>query len=172
MRYTITTLLCFTALVAILLKFSMEPRPPSLTAWGYENPPSGKPFMDECYAFHNFYGKTIDEAELMFADNALRYSEDLMWMPDNCVPFYLMAYCNYLLSDASECGPEGASCFLMVVENQDKVIVARGGDLVTRVSSVLNRLEANQFWYGVSTGTYPDFKDRVKRCRNLIAPAG
>ena len=46
--------------------------------WGTDTP----------YAYTHFYGLTIAEAAELFEDNALRYLEDVMFMP-HCVFRYL-----------------------------------------------------------------------------------
>ena len=69
--------------------------PPTLRDWRFEEPLNDPPADDEQYAFHHFFGKSLEEAELLFVENAIYYQEDLMWMPAVCSRYYLMAYCDY-----------------------------------------------------------------------------
>ena len=47
--------------------------------------------LDERAACDHFLGKTLDEAEALFAENALYYQEDLMWMGPKAFRFYVFA---------------------------------------------------------------------------------
>ncbi len=58
---------------------------------------SGSP--DARVACKHFLGKTLDQAEAMFRDNALYYHEDLMWMGPVAFDFYVEAALRYLESD-------------------------------------------------------------------------
>ena len=173
MKYSITTLLCMTAVCAILCRLWMGTKPPSLEDWGFRAPPIGHPQgIDEEYAFHHFYGKSLAEAEAMFVDNAMYYQEDLLWMPDICMQFYIIAYCDYLLSDVSADDSDAASCFFMIAELNHEAIAAGGKELIDKVSEVLQRLAAQQAWYGASKEIYGDFEKHAIKCLNLIESAG
>lgn len=126
--------------------------------------------MDEGHAFHHFFGMTLEQAEQLFAENALYYAEDLMWMPGACLQYYLVAFCNYLLSNASIGDSDGASSFFTIVEDQSAAI-AGDHDLTARVDDVLSRLEAKQDWYDASVEIYGDFGELSRKCQKLIQAA-
>lgn len=71
--------------------------------------------LDERVAVRHFAGKTLDEAEALFRDNALLYQEDLMFMGPVAFRFYVVAYVNYLRSDASSGDSDAVNCFLGLV---------------------------------------------------------
>ncbi len=48
--------------------------------------------LDERYACKNFLGKNLGEAEELFRENALHYSEDLEWMGPVAFRYYIRAY--------------------------------------------------------------------------------
>jgi hypothetical protein len=52
--------------------------------------------LDAKHARKNFYGKTLEEAELLFRQNALHYQEDLMSMGPAGFRFYVEAFTRYL----------------------------------------------------------------------------
>jgi hypothetical protein len=54
--------------------------------------------LDEKLALKNFLGKTLNEAESLFRENAIYYQESLMWMGDKGFCFYFRAYDSYLRS--------------------------------------------------------------------------
>jgi hypothetical protein len=67
--------------------------------------------LDERSACEHFLGKTIEQAEAMFRDNAIRYQEDLMWMGPAAFRYYLPAFIAYIKS-SSACGDADAiNCF-------------------------------------------------------------
>ena len=55
--------------------------------------------IDEACALKNFLGKSIAEAESLFRDNALKYTEDLLWMGPVAFRFYIHAAINYVQSE-------------------------------------------------------------------------
>ena len=60
----------------------------------------GDDSLDDRYAIRHFYGKTLAEAEELFAeDSPLTYTEDLMWMEPVGFRFYIRAAIRYGLSD-------------------------------------------------------------------------
>jgi hypothetical protein len=74
--------------------------------------------LDEQVAVRHLAGKTLDEAEALFRDNALRYQEDLMFMGPVAFRFYVPAYVNYLRSAASSGDPDAVNCFVGLVRHR------------------------------------------------------
>lgn len=71
--------------------------------------------LDTEWAYREFHGKTMEEAVRLFEDNALRCSENLIYMPNRVFGFYLKAYITYLMSDAAVGDSNGASCFIGLI---------------------------------------------------------
>lgn len=57
--------------------------------------------LDERTAVEHFLGKTISEAERLFAESSLNYGEDLVYMSETAFKFYFKALENYIRSDMS-----------------------------------------------------------------------
>ncbi|MDR3232623.1 MAG: hypothetical protein LBT46_02965 [Planctomycetaceae bacterium] len=76
--------------------------------------------LDVEYAYKHFAGKTLEQAEELFAANALCYQEDLMWMPPTPFRYYICSYINYLLGNKSENDTDAASCFIALVKHKLK----------------------------------------------------
>ena len=72
--------------------------------------------LDIKKAKEHFFGKTLEEAEELFVENALYYQEDILFMPSIPFRYYVHAYMNYLLDKRSKGDTEAASCFLMVIK--------------------------------------------------------
>ena len=66
--------------------------------------------LDEQWAEENFFEKSKQEAELMFRDNALRYTDDLYAMGPKALVFYLEAAVDYIVSDHSSEDSGAVSC--------------------------------------------------------------
>ena len=111
--------------------------------------------LDERHACRVFFGKSIAEAEALFRENALFYSEDLLWMGPVGFQFYLAAYINYLLSPASAGDSDGINCFTGLLEfrtQQDSAALIPIQEVVTKACHKLvkdfAKFEANPDFYG------------------------
>jgi hypothetical protein len=62
---------------------------------------------DERCAREHFLGKSLDEAEALFRQNALFYEEDLLWMGAPAFRYYVPAFIRYIRSEHSRCDPDG-----------------------------------------------------------------
>ena len=55
--------------------------------------------LDGRDACKNFLGKTLDEAEVLFRENSIRYQMDLVWMGPVAFRFYIRAAIRYVESE-------------------------------------------------------------------------
>jgi hypothetical protein len=67
--------------------------------------------LDERCACEHFQGKTLQQAEAMFRDNAMRYQEDLMWMGPIAFRYYLPAFISYIQSSSARGDADAINCF-------------------------------------------------------------
>jgi len=74
--------------------------------------------LDEISAQKNFLNKTIEEAELLFRENSIKYQEDLMWMRIKAFDFYMQSLINYLQSDYSKGDSDIINCMYDNIEFQ------------------------------------------------------
>ena len=72
--------------------------------------------LDEECACRNFLGRTRREAEELFRDNLLHYSEDLLWMGPRAFEFYVRAAIDYLKSEHARGDCDGVSAFHGTIE--------------------------------------------------------
>lgn len=124
--------------------------------------------MDIPYAYKHFLGKNLEEAFDLFVDNALCYQEDIMFMPVVCFRYYVQAYADYLLSEASKDDSDGANCFFGLVEIRRDDISKSPDIVVSQVRKTLLRLRDNQSWYDADEDIYGSFKSRSVTCLKLI----
>ncbi len=130
--------------------------------------------LDEPYAYENFYSKSLEEAEMLFAEgtegfqNALSRQEDVSVMPFRCFQFYVWAYMNYLLSERSKSDADGASAFMDLVEWRQEDFRRIGSEAVTAALRVLDRIASSQGWYDADLDIYGDFHERATEVRRHL----
>jgi hypothetical protein len=73
--------------------------------------PSGGTSLDEASALRDFYGKTVEEIEILMQKNPLRYFEGFMWMGPYAFLYYIHAGFNYLKSPASFLNGDSVDAF-------------------------------------------------------------
>lgn len=126
--------------------------------------------LDERCAVKNFLGKDLEQARSLFAENFLRYQEDLMWMGPKAFAFYVHAAFNYLLSEEADNATDAVSSFLSLIEfrlEYEPTEVARVGPIIRE--SILKMLE-NFERYGFGGEVYGDaYGDVAGRFRVLLS---
>jgi hypothetical protein len=100
--------------------------------------------LDERCAVKNFLGKTSDEAYAMFADNGLRFAEDLMWMAPRGLAFYLEPAIRYVMSSDATGDPStfvspllGALAFRRTQNQLPASLIARMRDVASYIAANL-----------------------------------
>jgi hypothetical protein len=119
--------------------------------------------LDAGYAYSNFFGKSLVEAEQMFQANALHFQEDLGAMPAIPFNFYVMAFITYITSDSAEGDADGASAFLRMTHWQIKHrsdLIATG--VVTALLIACASVAHRQNFYAADPDIYGDFPERYK----------
>lgn len=123
-------------------------------------------------AYRNFYGKNLEEAFGLFVQGASVYQEDIVYMPLPCFRYYVLAYTNYLLSDASQGDSDGASCFFSMVEARRDDIRSSSAELIGQITLTLQKLNDHQEWYLADAKSYGTFAARAALCLRLISSEG
>jgi hypothetical protein len=140
---------------------------PTEVDWGERE----KGDFDAEYAHKMFAGKSIAEALAMFRDNVLERAEDVRFMPTIPFRYYMLAFKEYVLSDAAledeVDAASAADAFLNLVEwrlrQAPRSIVPILTDLVPAVEYVVN----HQGRYGANVEIYGDFHERLDRINEL-----
>ena len=117
--------------------------------------------LDVPYAYEHFNGKSLDEAEALFAENAMLYQEDLMFMPEKCFAYYVHAYINYLMSSNSKGDSDGASCFFSLYSVRKKEFASGGRELIARTIELMEEMKGKQQWYDADLGIYGSFEEKA-----------
>jgi len=84
---------------------------PNESEWGVIE----KNNLDAEWAFKQFIGKSLDDAEKMFREHALYYQEALISMPAVAFNYYAPVFAKYILSNYAKSDSNGASSFLFML---------------------------------------------------------
>jgi len=131
-------------------------RMPSKSSWG----PIEKNNLDAECAFKQFAGKSSEEAEEMFRENALHYQEDLLSMPSIAFNYYAPVFAKYVLSKNAKGDSDGASSFLhMAIE-----LIQANRSLATKnteqaLIAAAKNVAMRQDYYDADVDIYGDFSD-------------
>ena len=125
--------------------------------------------LDAAWAYKNFRGKTLAEADKLFVENAFYYQEDIMFMPKPCFCFYVQAYINYLFSEHSKGDSDAAHAFFGIVRIRKDDIRSGPQILRRRIRELLLHLGANQSWYEALIEIDGDFRAMTEEALTLIS---
>jgi hypothetical protein len=125
--------------------------------------------IDERSTVEDFYGKTIEETQALFAGNFLWYSDELSVLPVKAFSFYVVAATNYLRSPESTGDPDSVNGFCHMLEHRLKhpklgLPVDALPNIRSTITSIVNdfgRFDADVEIYGDLIGRYRILADRV-----------
>jgi len=117
---------------------------------------------DTASAHAHFFGKSLDEAERLFAESSLIHQEDLMWMPFVPCCFYLQAYSRYLLSEESKGDSDGASCYITLIGWFGAHVRHFPEALHDLTRRTLLRIASSQGFSEADVDIYGSFAERVR----------
>lgn len=118
--------------------------------------------LDAASAYEHFHGKTTAEAAQLFAENALYYQEDAMFMPSRVFGYYARAYVEYLLSEAARGDSDGASAFVSLLEFKAEWKPEDVRPIWPELPPLLERLANEQDWFDAVPEIYGDFGTRIR----------
>ena len=118
--------------------------------------------LDERKACRNFLGKTLDEAEALFRQNALGYSDDMHWMGVVAFRFYVFAYCRYVQSHAAGGDSDGVSCFVGFMEHRIKHERSELKPISKELIAALRHIIDNYDRFDLRHDVYGDLRPRCE----------
>ena len=123
--------------------------------------------LDAEWAHKNFYGKSLEQALELFAENALYYQEDLGYMAAVPFRFYLSAFIRYLLSEQSKGDSDGAATYLELIirklDEEPKTVEP----LIDDVLACAERVASSQAFYDADVAIYGVFAQQYQRITEL-----
>ena len=122
--------------------------PPSLSDWELDAPFPWPPRTDEGYAFHHFFGKSFEEAAVVFFENPYGASEDFTYMPDTCRQYYIGAWATYLLGDGSN-DSDAANCYVSTLGQLLQVFIHCDKPTRALLQNALSAISSAPEEYGI-----------------------
>ena len=133
---------------------------PNKSEWGTIE----KGNLDAEWAFKQFSGKSLEDAEEMFRENALYYQEDLISMPSIAFNCYAPVFAKYILSDHSESDSDGASSFLhMVIELLQANRFLATPETIEILLDAAKIVSNRQEYYDADVDIYGEFSELYKQ---------
>ena len=137
---------------------------PSKKEWGVIE----KDNLDAEWAFKQFAGKSLDDAEKMFRENALYYQEDLLSMPSVAFNFYAPVFAKYILSEYAESDSDGASSFLhMIIELLQMNRTLATPETLKLLLNTAKTVSNKQNYYDANIDIYGEFPELYNRIMQL-----
>ena len=124
--------------------------------------------LDAEWAYKQFSGKSLYEAEKMFRENALYYQEDLISMPPIVFNFYAPVFAKYIVSDYAESDSDGASSFLeliIVLLERNRTLAKLG--TMNQLMNAAKRVSQKQDYYDADIDIYGKFSDLYNKILQL-----
>lgn len=135
-------------------------------------PITSKSKLDEGEAYRNFYAKSFKEALELFTKNAFYYQEDLSYMPEVPLRFYLGACIGYLFSEDSREDSDAASCFLGLIEYKIEYEWENFKEIYPSVMECMEFIANNQKRFDADVNIYGLFSHRVEKIKYLAKEEG
>lgn len=127
--------------------------------------------LDWAYARKIFFGKSLEQAMPLFAENPIERAEELRFMPRAPFQYYIRAYARYLmLPEAQHKGEpySAASCFLNLLEDKLKQGAAYvTPELLRELLPALEHLAVRQQAFDADVDIFGDFTEQARRIREL-----
>ena len=116
--------------------------------------------LDAEWAFKQFSGKSLEDAEKMFRENALYYQDDLIAMPSIAFNCYAPVFAKYILSEHAESDSDGASSFLhLVIELLQANRSLAALETVKILLDAAKIVSTKQNYYDADIDIYGEFSD-------------
>ena len=139
---------------------------PSKSEWGVIE----KDNLDAECAFNQFAGKSLNDAQKMFRENALYYQEDLISMPSIAFNCYAPVFAKYILSDNAEADSDGASSFLhLIIELLQENRLLASLETISVLLDTAKFVSDKQEFYDADTDIYGDFSELYDKIVELEA---
>ncbi len=120
------------------------------------------------YAVEHFFGKTLEEAQVLILNNQFLYYDDLLFMGEKAFTFYAPAYCNYLMS----CPPgesDGISCFASLLDLKLKYASSSLVPIKQQLDRCLTHCIQNFDRFKADPEIYGNLRERLKALQDVIA---
>lgn len=117
--------------------------------------------LDEKKAIDHFLGKGISDAEALFREHSIYYSNDLLWMGPVAFRFYLPAFTGYLKSPEAAGDSAGLHSLIILIEAKMPDDAASLVSVKDELLLCLDHCIANYSKFEVNADVYGDLKGKL-----------
>ena len=128
---------------------------PGSTEWnGYETD------LDVRYAHKLIFGKSLDDAQEHFGGvQSISRADELLRMPRGAFQYYVLAFAQFVTSDAACQDADSASSFLRLLINRERRDPGSFAEIYDQLVSAMEFVAARQEYFDASTDIYGSFAD-------------
>lgn len=130
--------------------------------------PSGGLNLDERTALQHFLGKNQTEAEVLFRENPLHYSDDLIWMGLVAFKYYFPCFESYLRSPESEKDTDSLISLIGILECRIDESRSCVDGVEHAIVECLDYCMLNFTKFGVGHTLYGNLESRANRLKALL----
>ena len=124
-----------------------------------------------------WFGKSLDDMQPYFGGGqSIQRGQDLLFMPQPAFEFYILAFAQYVMSDAAIGDSDAASTFLGFLtarEKRDPGSVAR---IYDQLQATIEFVAESQSRFSAGHDIYGDFREKAAAlaalCGKIFAPPG
>lgn len=143
-------------------------RIPSREEWlGYEAD------LDVRHAHKLFFGKSLDEVQGHFGGGrSIERADELLFMPRRAFQYYVLAFSQFVMSDAARGDSDAASAFLGLLLNREKRDAGSVGQVFDDLQAAVEFVASNQEHFDAEPPIYGVFRERAEQVRALVKANG
>ncbi len=129
--------------------------------------------LDVRHAHKLFFGKSLDEVQRHFGGvQSIGRMDELLFMPRRAFQFYVMAFAQFVRSDAARGDSDTASAFLTLLLNREQRDPGSVGQVFEALQPAVEFVASNQEHFDANPAIYGVFKERAEQVRDLVKANG
>jgi hypothetical protein len=129
--------------------------------------------LDVRYAHRLFFGKSLDEVQHHFGGSrSIQRADELLFMPRRAFQYYVLAFAQFVMSEAATGDSDAASTFLGLLLNREKRDPGSVGPVFGDLQPAVEFVAFNQEHFEANPAIYGVFKERAEQVRDLVKANG
>jgi hypothetical protein len=125
--------------------------------------------LDVRHAHTLFFGKSLDEVQGHFGGGrSIERADELLFMPRKAFQYYVLAFAQFVMSEAARADSDPASSFLGLLLNREKRDPGSVGQVFDDLQAAVEFIASNQEHFDANPAIYGVFKERAEQVRDLV----
>jgi hypothetical protein len=124
--------------------------------------------LDGQHAVRNFLGKSLEEAEALFRESAITYSDDLLVMGESAFRFYVPAAASYIQSEAAMGDSDAVSCFAGLLEHRLEFGAEELAAVAPLLASACRHILQHYESFDITLAIYGDLRPRFRALEQTL----